>query len=129
MPERLERRRIVDENGCWIWQGSSGNGYGTIRIDGRLRYVHVVSYELYVGPVPEKHQVDHNCKVKMCYNPMHLEPVTQKENIARSDVRWAQFQRGTCQRGHDTSDPANIYVRPGNGYRMCKACQQLRRQR
>jgi hypothetical protein len=125
--ERLERRRVITSGGCWLWRGSSNNGYGTIQVAGRMRYVHVLAYEFYVGPVPEKHQVDHLCKARLCYNPDHLEPVTQYENIARSGVRWAKFQRGTCQRGHDTTDPANVYVRKDNGYRMCKECQRLRR--
>ena len=31
------------------------------------------------------------------------------------------FADGTCQRGHDVTDPGNIYVR-GNGKRTCRQC-------
>src|ERR671926_506983 len=53
----------VDKTGdCWLWTGSTlPSGYGTLstgsRTDGTRRkvYVHVLAYELLVGPVPPGH--------------------------------------------------------------------------
>ena len=30
-----------------------------------------------------------------------------------------------CKRGHDLTDPANVYTAPGTGYRTCRACKRL----
>ena len=50
------------------------------------RYV----YELFRGPIPDGHVLDHvkkkGCKHRDCVNPDHLEPVTQQENTLRGDA-------------------------------------------
>jgi hypothetical protein len=59
------------------------NGYGVIRIDGRLRPAHVYAYEQVHGPVPAGHQLDHRCRTRDCVNPNHTEPVIHAENGRR----------------------------------------------
>lgn len=85
--ERLMERVQVDDNGCWIYTGATTNGYGVIglgrRSDG-TRQTHRVAYELFVGPIPDGLHLDHLCRVTLCCNPEHLEPVTQAENNLRS---------------------------------------------
>lgn len=83
--ERLLGGYVVDENGCWIWQGQPGvtNGYGRISIANAVLYVHRVSYETFVGPIPEGLTIDHVCRVRLCMHPGHLEPVTVEENTRR----------------------------------------------
>lgn len=82
LAERLTN--VTTEGDCWIWNGAPGkNGYGRISVDNQLRYVHRVSYEHYVGPIPDGLTIDHLCRVRMCINPAHLEPVTLEENTRR----------------------------------------------
>lgn len=72
--------------GCWLWTGTweTGNGYGKVSFRGRHRVVHRVVYELVTGDVlPDELVLDHRCRVRMCCNPDHLEPVTVKENTRR----------------------------------------------
>lgn len=82
-----------DENGCWIWGSKSSGGYGVITIrdaDGRERRprAHRWVYEYMVGEIPEGLHLDHLCRNRICVNPWHLEPVTQRENNRRAwDVR------------------------------------------
>jgi hypothetical protein len=93
----LRRTKIVGD--CLIWTGSTAHGkdgsptYGKIWVPdgptGRLRCVstHVAAFEEMVGPVPAGREIDHLCKVKLCWRPDHLEAVTHRENSARVD--WA----------------------------------------
>src|ERR1700679_1899008 len=85
MAERLEfYSMMVAECGCMIWMGSlDTHGYGHMTIDGKTRLSHIVSYETFVGPVPEGMELDHLCRVRCCINPRHLEAVTHDENIRR----------------------------------------------
>jgi hypothetical protein len=84
MRERITRRVEHDENGCWVWQGStSGKGYGYLRVNGRSNYAHRVSYEAFVGPIPEGEVIDHLCRNARCCNPSHLEPVSTSVNVQR----------------------------------------------
>lgn len=78
---------VCKETGCWQWQGEiNRNGYGRAYHKGRRPVVHRLLYEDLVGPIPEGLVLDHVCKVRNCCNPMHMDPVTQKENVHRGDA-------------------------------------------
>jgi hypothetical protein len=90
----MERIEIDRESGCWIFPGTKtikDRGYGQVstRVGGHRRMVlaHLVTYEHYVGPVPEGLEIDHLCSVAACVNPDHLEPVTHAENMRRARDR------------------------------------------
>lgn len=69
---------------CWIWQGArDGQGYGHVGRGGRWVRAHRRWYEDHVGPIPEGHDLDHLCRVKLCVRPDHMEPVTHAENVRR----------------------------------------------
>ena len=60
--------------GCWIWLATRHNkGYGHFKLNYKSEKAHRVSYELYVGPVPEGMVVRHKCDNPICVNPDHLE--------------------------------------------------------
>jgi hypothetical protein len=75
---------------CWLWtKPDKVTGYGYFRADNKTVTAHRFSYELLVGPIPEGLVLDHvrsrGCISKACVNPAHLEPVTQQENLRRSN--------------------------------------------
>lgn len=85
--DRLLTGRTVTADGCWLWAGAPGkNGYGRISVENTVRYAHRVSYETFVGPIPQGLTIDHLCRVRMCINPGHLEPVTLAENTRRENA-------------------------------------------
>lgn len=90
LAERLIGKHQVDPTtGCWEWQAAKGSsGYGHLLDEGlphRLIGAHVASYTVHVGPIPEGFEIDHVCLNKLCVNPDHLEAVTHRENMRRSN--------------------------------------------
>lgn len=112
-------------NQCWVWEGSkqgrSPHFYGCLRYKGRRRQVHRLAYELIKGPVPDGLELDHLCRNKLCFNPAHLEPVTHAENVARATLE-------RCRNGHEYT-PENIYIRPSDGRKRCRACARAAKRR
>jgi len=90
LAERLIANSVIAEHGdCWLWTGRTRRGYGAINIrdeDGthRTRQAHRVAYELWIGPIPSGHTVEHTCRQTLCINPGHFEALTNQENAARS---------------------------------------------
>lgn len=72
---------------CWLWTSAVTNGYPVFWYMGQTEYAHRLSYEHFVGPIPEGWTVDHvhsrGCISKLCVKPDHLEAVELLENIAR----------------------------------------------
>lgn len=67
---------------CFLWMGGTGaQGYGHIWVEGKTRDVHQVTYETFVGPIPEGLVVRHTCDVRTCINPDHLVVGTQGDNV------------------------------------------------
>jgi hypothetical protein len=128
LPRRL-LNYVVDANGCHVWQGACNKaGYGQIKINGKQVGVHIVSYEFYVGPVPDGLTIDHTCENHPCMNPVHLEPVTLQVNILRTSTTMAAINAAKthCPRNHPYSGDNLMHNKKGG--RLCRICE-LERQR
>lgn len=122
-PERLTSRLKVDAaTGCLEWQGHTSGQYGRIRVDGVRVQAHRYAYELLTGrQIPDGLVIDHLCRNKLCCNPAHLEPVTQRENTMRGESPSArQAVQTECINGHPLSGE-NLRSR-ANGKRECRSC-------
>lgn len=123
--ERFEAKYVVnDETGCWEWTAfRNWDGYGTFWDEGRMFMAHRWSYGRFVGPIPEGLTLDHLCRVRHCVNPVHLEPVTQHENLLRGNTPAAVNARKThCIHGHEFT-PENTALTV-DGRRECRECRR-----
>ncbi len=118
-PEALPRhlRRNVEEGpgGCWLWKLSkSPDGYGWASLHDKTYQAHRLFYRLIAGDIPDGFVLDHLCRVRHCANPEHLEPVSPRENLARSELTTTGIGR-TCTKGHLLSQY--------HGQRRCLTCK------
>ncbi len=130
MAEYLMTRIVVNpETACWVWEGApTKDGYGQAanrkKWEGKRKYAHRVSYECFVGPIPEGLEIDHLCRNRRCCNPSHLEPVTRSINNIRGLVghkaRAINLAKTHCPQGHSYSGK-NLYLCK-KGFRHCNTC-------
>lgn len=89
--DTVEKRLLRKTNkspSCWIWTGGTfSDGYGNIGTSKGARRAHRVSYELYVGPIPDGMQVLHSCDTPRCINPAHLSLGTAADNMRDRDLK------------------------------------------
>lgn len=71
----------------WVWMAvRTEHGYGVFSGNQAHRW----AYEQWVGSIPEGFVIDHLCRIPSCVHPDHLEAVTQRENLRRSNNFMAQ---------------------------------------
>ena len=132
---RIQRflSKFAKKDSCWEWHGAKvGQGYGAVTVAGQTLLAHRVSYEFYVGPIPEGLQIDHLCRNRACVNPDHLEAVLQKANLLRGESFSAKNARKThCTKGHEfTSENTYRYQRKDGSWRRdCRICRAAARRR
>lgn len=115
---------LSDPLGCWEWQASTSNGgYGQFKLNGTMARAHRVSYELFVGQIPDGMVLDHLCRNRRCVNPAHLEAVTQDENMARG----ARATATHCSYGHEFTPENTRHRDRKNGERVCRTCVKRRK--
>ena len=84
--------------GCLLWWGTTTrDGYGVLRINGKIHRAHRYSWQRDNGPIPRGMVVDHVCHTPACVNVDHLRVATVSQN--------AQHRRGS------RSDRTNNYAR------------------
>ena len=138
MPRKTLEERFwekVDRRGpdeCWPWTGmKNSKGYGRIEVEGRRRAAHRIGYQLIYGPVPEELVMHHLCENRICCNPAHLIPTTNKINVLLGNAPSAKAARAThCKRGHEYTEE-NTRIPKSGGKRSCRTCcrEYMRRKR
>lgn len=115
---------------CIEWPGFVDNhGYGrkTFGKHGKPTFRRVLAHRLVweecFGPVPDGLVLDHLCRNKICVNPEHLEPVSQRRNVLRGIGPTAENARKThCIHGHEFTDE-NTLAQPSG--RLCRECKRV----
>lgn len=125
LAERLESQISPEPNsGCWLWTGRVTRRYGTVW-DGQAQVpAHRATYSLIKGPIPAGLVIDHLCRNRICVNPDHLEPVTNKENVLRgTGISAANARKTHCKNGHELSGDNLVQWKLKRGMRECRACR------
>jgi hypothetical protein len=91
-PQFLRLFERVGPAECWPWQGTIELGYGRFgRGGGTTRWAHRIVFERMAGPIPEGHELHHECGNRRCVNPTHLRPVTRAQHNALHAVEKARM--------------------------------------
>lgn len=115
--------------GCWLWGGDTNGKYASIGVHKNKKtvriYAHRLSYEMFIGPIPDGLEIDHKCRMKMCVNPEHLRAVTPRENmmLIPSGMRGNNQIKDHCKRGHPFVG-SNLRFDP-TGHAVCRACSKM----
>jgi hypothetical protein len=91
--QNILRKMYVNEDGCWIFTGTTDpvRGYGQVRILGKTYKVHrFVAHCFYGIRMESEFVVSHNCNRRNCINPFHLHVGDQSDNLyhAVESGRW-----------------------------------------
>jgi hypothetical protein len=119
MSERVTRLAVRDERtGCLIWT-SGKHRYPHVSIKNKTRLAHRAVYEEAHGPIPEGLTIDHLCGNPRCVEITHLEAVSCRVNLLRSESTWAgrNSRKTHCPQGHEYDR-----VRAHDGARLCSTC-------
>lgn len=123
----LSRYRTDQETGCWRYTGHIINtGYGTISVNGQSTLTHRLSYELFVGHIPNGWIVDHKCGYRNCFNPDHLRTITFYDNVVTYGLACPSAinaRKTQCMRGHPFDDE-NTMIVTSTGGRRCRVCDR-----
>ena len=113
--------KVEKTDSCWIWKGATRdkNGYGAIKVDGKVVSTHRYAYEKINGNIPNKLDISHTCNNQLCVNPEHLISVTRKQNYDNA------VKRGTIipnKNEHLKKHPSLSAYRNGC---HCDGCKKL----
>lgn len=88
LEERLLEKRLITDDGHWLFVGALAKGHGVIWYNGKLEYVHRLAAYLYFH--------------KNCFNPDCLYVGSQKQNMMDQSEsgRHHMLQKTRCPKGH-----------------------------
>ncbi len=125
-------KKIARGKSCWNWIGATqSRGYGHMILRGKTKLAHRISYEHYVGKIPEGLTIDHICRNTLCVNPEHLQPKTQKDNnLCGISPTAINGRKKTCVNGHELSGKnIKVQVKKDGTRRRCLLCEKIYKRR
>jgi len=128
---RIKGRCVINEKGCWLWQGAKVHqGYGIMSYRNKAWRTHRLSYYLHNNRHdPGSLLVCHRCDTRECCNPEHLWLGTWQDNMrdAAAKAVWPAMQSDTCKHGHPLYGD-NVLLMYGR-HRKCRMCHRVKARR
>jgi len=88
-----------------IWTGATDKqGYGRMRLQGKVQFAHRACYILTRGGVPEGHVVVASCGFRLCVMRSHLEAIPRKE--------FAKRPRLGARKSYKRYGPVDLFLSP-----------------
>lgn len=120
---------IVNETGCWIWNGGKNSaGYGCYGRNNRMYLVHRFSLENKIGRcLTTREDARHVCPGlpnRACYNPHHLDVGSRKENM-QDMVRVGRSQPGVKNYHSKLTDKDILCIRSLRGMLLLRELAEL----
>lgn len=114
---QVSTKHFYRDVACWEWIGAlTAKGYGQFKIKKKQILAHRWIYQTFVEEFSVELDSDHLCRRPRCVNPVHIEPVTKRENCLRGESPHAKHARKThCIKGH-------VLIQEGNR-RRCRQCK------
>lgn len=79
----LQESTVETSSGCWEWQRSfDRNGYPKLQVGQKHMMPHRLMAEANRKAALQGQPVHHQCANRACINPAHLQPISQRENVA-----------------------------------------------
>jgi hypothetical protein len=114
---------------CLVWPFRLNNhGYGAMTIGGKREYAHRYAFQKHKGPLSPGQRVLHSCDNPPCFNPRHLFPGTQHDNIHDCMVK-GRFQHGETGSSHKLTEVQveeirRLWAQRGGGSRWAGGLRQ-----
>lgn len=112
--EAIKAESRVTENGCWEWgRRKDRRGYGKVQWAGKNHAVHRLAALAKYGQPESEPVVHHKCANAPCCNPDHLQPISQRENLAEMLERNYYLRRiKELEAALQAVDPHNSVLSP-----------------
>lgn len=125
LPDRFWSKVAAGPSGCWLWTASltPHGGYGRFSMVGqRGRRAHRIAYKVLVESIPNGVELDHQCRVRRCVNPLHMQPVLRAEHAAKD----GNSLKTHCPAGHPYDKVNTIGIGGKRKGRRCATCHRIR---
>lgn len=106
--QAIKDRCTINEADCWVWGGTVKKGYGRVNFGSKNHSTHRLSALARYGIPESETVVHHKCAITTCCNPDHLQPISQRENMAE------MLQRNYYLRRIEELEAALHEVAPGH---------------
>ena len=95
--ERFWSKTAAAQNACIAWTaGFTASGYGAFTLRGRMVYAHRVAVVAAGRHIPPGFDCDHNCEVRWCVNPYHIDVLSRSAHLQRGAATTTGAHRGSA---------------------------------